>query len=231
MGRSRRGIAALVGILAASTAAAPVATAQPDDPSKWIVDRPKFEPIDPTHLTADGIGDYRGGIELVRNGKTIDVVNHVTVEDYLKGISEVPAAWPLEAQKAQAIAARTYALYEAARKSDSDESKTTKSTADLCATDSCQVYAGLAKERRQGSEAWLAAVAQTKHQVLLHETGRSTPSTRAATAARPSPAASPTSAAASPIPTTPAAPSTAGAPPTPSTTSPGSPASPPSPSP
>ena len=176
MGRSRRGLAALVGILAASTAIAAtpasVATAQsadpanPSDPTKWIVDRPTFEPLDATPLTVDGVGDYRGSIELVRRGaRTIDVVNHVTVEDYLKGISEVPAAWPLEAQKAQAIAARTYALYEAARNSADKEDR----VADLCATDSCQVYAGLAKERREGSQAWLAAVAQTKHQVLLHQ--------------------------------------------------------------
>ncbi|HVF32638.1 MAG TPA: SpoIID/LytB domain-containing protein [Acidimicrobiales bacterium] len=163
MGRSRRGIAALVGILAASTAVAPAASAQTDDPTKWIVDRPRFEPIDPTPLTVDGVGDYRGSVEIVRrSGTKVDIVNHVTVEDYLKGISEVPAAWPLEAQKAQAIAARTYALYEAARQEDPTE-------ADLCATDSCQVYAGLAKERREGGQAWVAAVAQTKHQVLLHQ--------------------------------------------------------------
>lgn len=166
MGRSRRGIAALVGILAASTAATgTVATAQPDDPTTWIVDRPRFEPLDTTTpLTVEGVGDYRGSIELTRAGAgaKLDVVNHVSVEDYLKGISEVPAAWPLEAQKAQAIAARTYALYEAARNQD-------PTGTDLCATDSCQVYAGLAKERREGSQAWLAAVAQTKHQVLLHQ--------------------------------------------------------------
>ena len=166
MGRSRRGRAALVGILGVLPLAATAATAQPaappDDPTRWIVDAPRFEPIDATHLTVDGVGDYRGSIELVRSGSRLSVVNHVTVEDYLKGISEVPAAWPLEAQKAQAVAARTYALYEAARKNDPTK-------ADLCATDSCQVYTGLAKERREGSQAWLAAVAQTKHQVLLHE--------------------------------------------------------------
>ena len=162
MGRSRRGIAALVGLLAVSTAAAPVATARSDDPTKWIVDRPTFEPTDATHLSVDGVGDYRGSVEIVRSGGRVDVVNSVTVEDYLKGISEVPASWPLEAQKAQAIAARTYALYEAGRQQDPTK-------ADLCATDSCQVYAGLAKERRDGSQAWLAAVAQTKHQVLLHQ--------------------------------------------------------------
>lgn len=176
MGRSRRGLAALVGILGVLPAVAPAADAETDapaDPTRWIVDRPTFEPIDTTPLTVAGIGDYRGSIELTRDGAKLAVVNHVTVEDYLKGISEVPAAWPLEAQKAQAIAARTYALFEAAKNappSNRNTSTTAKtSTTDLCATDSCQVYAGLAKERRPGSEAWLAAVAQTKHQVLLYE--------------------------------------------------------------
>ena len=166
MGRSRRGIAALVGILGVLSAIGPAAHAQtnaPADPTRWVVDRATFEPLDTTPLTVDGVGDYRGAIELVRSTTNkLAVVNHVSVEDYLKGISEVPAAWPLEAQKAQAIAARTYALHQAAKNKDA-------TTADLCDTDSCQVYNGLAKERRAGSEAWLAAVAQTKHQVLLHD--------------------------------------------------------------
>ena len=166
MGRSRRGLAALVGILGVLPAVVPAVSAQTDDPTKWVVDRPMFEPIDPTPLTVDGVGDYRGSVELTRSGGRLAIVNHVTVEDYLKGISEVPAAWPLEAQKAQAVAARTYALYEAARNASGKDQASAK--ADLCATDSCQVYAGLAKERRPGSQAWLAAVAQTKHQVLLH---------------------------------------------------------------
>ena len=175
MGRSRRGIAALVGILAVlHVAPAATATAPPDAPptpadaALWIVDRPRFEPLGPPNpspspLTVEGVGEYRGSIEVQRTsaGAKLEIVNHVAVEDYLKGISEVPAAWPLEAQKAQAIAARTFALYEAAKQQDPTE-------ADLCATDSCQVYAGVAKERREGSQAWLAAVAQTKHQVLLH---------------------------------------------------------------
>ena len=179
MGRSGRGIAALVGILGAvTTPTAPVATASigatsaSEDAARWTVDRATFEPLDPaTHLTVAGVGEYRGRIEVGRatssssnassNGTKLAVVNLVAVEDYLKGISEMPAAWPLEAQKAQAVAARTYALRKFAEKQDADDD-------DLCATDSCQVYVGLAKERKPGSQAWLAAVAQTKHQVLLH---------------------------------------------------------------
>jgi stage II sporulation protein D len=176
MGWRRRGAAALAATVCGLAAATPV-HAQPaptgaTDP--WIVDRPTFEPIDPTPqpLTVAGVGEYRGSIEIARSPNAaakLAVVNHVALDDYLRGISEVPAAWPLEAQKAQAVAARTYALYEAARQTATTAATATKRAgADLCATDACQVYAGVAKERRQGSEAWNAAVAQTRNQVLLY---------------------------------------------------------------
>ena len=46
------------------------------------------------------------------NKSYFDLVAHLDMENYLKGVlpSEMPASWPLEALKAQAIAARTYAL-------------------------------------------------------------------------------------------------------------------------
>lgn len=46
------------------------------------------------------------------NKSYFDLVAHLDMESYLKGVlpSEMPASWPLEALKAQAIAARTYAL-------------------------------------------------------------------------------------------------------------------------
>ena len=57
----------------------------------------------------------RGAIEIVRqkNLKLL-VVNHVELEDYLRGVlsKEAPDYWPAEALKAIAIAARTYALYQ-----------------------------------------------------------------------------------------------------------------------
>ncbi len=174
MGWSRR-VVALVGIWGGllpiavlhsfSAAAAPRKPAletAPADP--FVVDRPRFEPIDGSPLAVSGFGEYRGSIELTRSGAGISVVNHVSLDDYLRGISEVPVSWPLEAQKAQAIAARTYALYELGR---SVNAAYKAAGADICATDACQVYAGLTKERRAGSEAWSAAVDQTKGQVLV----------------------------------------------------------------
>src|SRR4051812_17491960 len=68
-------------------------------------------------VTLDG-RPYRGGYRFVpvAPGK-FDVINDVKLESYLKGVlpGELPAAWNVEAYKAQAITARTYALYEIAR--------------------------------------------------------------------------------------------------------------------
>lgn len=58
---------------------------------------------------------YRGGYRLVPSGAgQFDVVNDVDVDSYLKGVvaSEMPRTFLIEAYKAQAIAARTFALYE-----------------------------------------------------------------------------------------------------------------------
>jgi stage II sporulation protein D len=58
---------------------------------------------------------YRGYL-LLWNGQngTLDVVNHVPLESYVRSVvaMEIPKSWHMEAQKAQAVAARTYALYK-----------------------------------------------------------------------------------------------------------------------
>ncbi|MBI4598466.1 MAG: SpoIID/LytB domain-containing protein [Candidatus Omnitrophica bacterium] len=57
----------------------------------------------------------RGTLEIVRQQNlTLLVINHVSLEDYLRGVlsKEAPDYWPPEALKAIAIAARTYAVYQ-----------------------------------------------------------------------------------------------------------------------
>ncbi|MBU1023331.1 SpoIID/LytB domain-containing protein, partial [bacterium] len=56
--------------------------------------------------------EYRGTIRAVATKTGIWVVNQVDIEDYLYGVVpfEVPMSWNLEAVKAQAVAARTYAV-------------------------------------------------------------------------------------------------------------------------
>jgi stage II sporulation protein D len=93
-------------------------------------------------LTVDSV-PYRGFIE-VRAGDpgVLTVVNVLNMEDYLKGVvpNELsPAAFPqIEALKAQAVAARTYAL--------KNRGQSIAKGYDLCATPACQVYRGKSTE-------------------------------------------------------------------------------------
>jgi stage II sporulation protein D len=58
-------------------------------------------------------GTYRGALEF-RGGTFggVNAINALPVDEYIKGVIplESPASWPIEALKAQAVAARTYAL-------------------------------------------------------------------------------------------------------------------------
>jgi Sporulation protein and related proteins len=57
---------------------------------------------------------YRGRVLVVPTAAGLTAVNYVDLEEYLYSVvgSEMPASWHLEALKAQAVAARTYALYQ-----------------------------------------------------------------------------------------------------------------------
>ena len=60
--------------------------------------------------------EYPGRLELVKNGDGMAIVNELPLEDYLVGVlrAESNERWPLEALRAQAIVARTYAAYHRA---------------------------------------------------------------------------------------------------------------------
>jgi SpoIID/LytB domain protein len=57
---------------------------------------------------------YRGAVEVHRTGSSTRAVNAVRMEDYLRAVvpNEMPSSWPQEALRAQAVAARTYAMRE-----------------------------------------------------------------------------------------------------------------------
>ena len=63
---------------------------------------------------ANGVTDgrYRGSLELRPGPLGLSAINAVSLEDYLKGVvpGEVPTSWPAAALRAQAVAARTYAI-------------------------------------------------------------------------------------------------------------------------
>ena len=59
------------------------------------------------------MGQYRGSLEFRPDGSGgIETVNAIALEDYVRGViaGEMPANWSAEALKAQAVAARTYAI-------------------------------------------------------------------------------------------------------------------------
>ena len=93
---------------------------------------------------------YRGSLYLKPNGNSIEVINILAMEDYLKGVvpSEMPASWSKEALKAQAIAARSYAA----------------NTMMLTSTASSQVYRGYSGEDARTN----TAIQETEGLLIKH---------------------------------------------------------------
>lgn len=60
---------------------------------------------------------YRGYVRLISNGARFNVINVVKLEEYLYGVLplEMATGWPIEALKAQAVCARTYAAKDVGR--------------------------------------------------------------------------------------------------------------------
>jgi len=99
---------------------------------------------------------YRGKLTVAAAGKLVQVVDVVGLEPYLKGVvpAEMPSTWGVEALKAQAVAARSYALANLAKGRDFDLYSDTRD----------QAYLGVEAE----SPAASAAVDATKGQVVLY---------------------------------------------------------------
>lgn len=57
---------------------------------------------------------YRGNLEFRLDNTGLAVINELPVEEYLRGVvpCEMPAGWPVEALRAQAVAARSYVLWQ-----------------------------------------------------------------------------------------------------------------------
>lgn len=105
-----------------------------------------LQPVGSSGISVNG-KLYRGSITLMESAGKIDVINTIDIEDYLKGVvpSEVFASWPYETLRAQAIVARTYALYEA--------KTSTRKDFDLLPDERSQVYGGMSVEQVSSSRA------------------------------------------------------------------------------
>jgi len=100
---------------------------------------------------------YRGTFTVTSDGKDLTLINTVPLEQYLYAVvpSEMPKTWPAEALKAQAVAARSYALAQRKTSGPFDVYPDTRS----------QVYGGVSAEAPTAT----AAVDATAGQVLTYE--------------------------------------------------------------
>ncbi|QQY80856.1 SpoIID/LytB domain-containing protein [Keratinibaculum paraultunense] len=101
---------------------------------------------------------YRDCIEIKKEKNGLSVINLVKMDHYLYGVvpREMPASFPIEALKAQAIAARTYTL--------KNINKHYNEGYNLCDTTHCQIYGGMDEEHVRTNE----AVDATKGKIITY---------------------------------------------------------------
>ena len=102
---------------------------------------------------------YRGHFQLYNDGSGLTVINDIPIEQYLKGVvpSEMPSGWEHDAHKAQAIAARSYALANLGKRG--------KYGYDLKDTPEDQAYGGASAETVHTND----AVSETEGIVLVYD--------------------------------------------------------------
>jgi hypothetical protein len=108
--------------------------------------------------------EARGRLQAVRGSKGWTLVNEVLAETYVLGVlpGEMPAAYPLEALKAQAVAARSDVLAKRGRHA--------REGYDVCAGAHCAVYRGSLDE----AEPYRRAVRETTG-LVLEKNGKPVP--------------------------------------------------------
>jgi len=109
-------------------------------------------------INVDG-KNYRGSITVKRQSSSdMTVINYLSLEEYLYGVvpREMPASWPREALKAQAVAARSFAI--------KSYNKYSHLGFNVCNTVNSQVYAGCDGEHPNSN----SAVDETRGEVITH---------------------------------------------------------------
>lgn len=104
--------------------------------------------------------EYRGSVIFIRqDASDMTVISKVSMNEYLYSVtpSEIPAGSGLEALKAQAVCARTYAVQNSGRHASMGFS--------LCDSQHCQVYKGVSWEKDSTTQ----AVNETNKQVLTYD--------------------------------------------------------------
>ncbi|MFH1547395.1 MAG: SpoIID/LytB domain-containing protein [bacterium] len=107
----------------------------------------------PSATLRTGTVKVSGVVENITSTISISGYGTKGFEDYyLLGIKEMPESWPMEVLKAQAIAARTFAIRYTANGRNT-----------ICTTESCQVFSTPLK-----TEAWVQAVQATEGMILVN---------------------------------------------------------------
>ena len=122
-------------------------------------------PIGPVETKVAGLHRFFGPIEIDSASDGLVVVNRLPLERYLLGLNEVPPEWPQAALQAQAIAARTYALWTLG------QPRAGSAAAygfDICASTDCQVFSGADLLEEPAGPRWFGAVAATKGEVVTY---------------------------------------------------------------
>jgi stage II sporulation protein D len=140
--------------------------AQPAVPAPTVV---VSQPVESVALMPDdgttlemGRGGYEGTLQIAAYPAGLAAVESSTIDQYLLGISEVPASWPAATLEAQAVAARTYLAWTLSRGRSINGNKYDY---DICASQFCQVYRG-----PSGAAAdWADAVIATGGEILIYE--------------------------------------------------------------
>jgi SpoIID/LytB domain protein len=104
-----------------------------------------------------GSKSYRGDL-IFRQDTNVYFINRLAVQDYLKGIGEMPSSWQAEALKSQVIAARTYAY--------ANWNKRLTYKYNLLDNTNDQNYVGYGKETAASGGNWVSAVNATSSKVI-----------------------------------------------------------------
>lgn len=154
-----------------SVALAPAASGQGKGQAKGrelgaVVAPLRLVPTGDSPLSVQGLHRYFGSIEIGSAGDGLTVSNRLPLERYLLGLAEVPLSWPDEALKAQAVAARTYALFTLAQP---PAGAAATYGFDICASVECQVYSGADVAAGVTGSRWRSSVESTAGQAVLYQ--------------------------------------------------------------
>ena len=101
---------------------------------------------------------FHGGFRFTAASGNLTVVNYVDIDDHVKGVVPYEAipSWPIDALKAQALAARTFAVANFGRHGSHNF--------DLCNSTHCHVYRGQHRANANTNR----SVTETRGAVILH---------------------------------------------------------------